>query len=160
MAAKTYAVGTDVSVAKTRAELDDLLQRFGATSVATFVTSDQAAIAFEMEGRRIIFRLQLPEKSDSKFWVYKHGKYSERRRTPEGAAAAWEAACRQKWRALLLSIKAKLVSVEENIETMEQAFMAHVVMPDGRTISEHVQPRIAAAYREQKMVPLLPGPER
>lgn len=34
--------------------------------------------------------------------------------------------------------------------------MAHVVMPDGQTVADHVRPRIATAYREEKMVPLLP----
>jgi hypothetical protein len=88
---------------------------------------------------------------------------SERRvlfkiRLPEGATDRDERTRREKWRALLLSIKAKLVSVESGIETFEEAFMAHVVMPDGSTVSEHVKPRIETAYKEQKMLPLLPGP--
>jgi hypothetical protein len=57
---------------------------------------------------------------------------------------------------LLLAVKAKLVSVDEGIETMEQAFLAHIIMPDGRTVGDHIKPRIATAYRDNKMVPLLP----
>lgn len=30
------------------------------------------------------------------------------------------------------------------------------VMPDGQTVADHVRPRIASAYSENKMVPLLP----
>jgi len=36
--------------------------------------------------------------------------------------------------------------------------MAHVVMPDGQTVAEHVKPRIAAAYDSGIMQPLLPPP--
>ena len=60
------------------------------------------------------------------------------------------------WRALALSIKAKLVGVDDGIETFEQAFMAHVVMPDGLTLGDHVTPKIAAAYESGKMPALLP----
>ena len=65
---------------------------------------------------------------------------------------------REKWRALFFSIKAKLVSVQSGIESFEDAFLAHVVMPDDSTISDHVRPRIASAYSDGKMVPLLPNP--
>jgi hypothetical protein len=58
--------------------------------------------------------------------------------------------------ALLLAVKAKLVAVDDGIETFEEAFMAHVVMPDGRSVGDHIKPRIASAYREHQMVPLLP----
>jgi hypothetical protein len=112
-------------------------------------------IAFEMEKRRILFRLPLPDREDPKF-----------RRTPgrhvarssEQITAAWEQACRSKWRALFLCIKAKLESVEAKIETFEDAFLAHIQMPDGHTVGEHVRPRIAEAYTGQPMQPLLPSP--
>jgi hypothetical protein len=58
---------------------------------------------------------------------------------------------REKWRAQLLCIKAKLVSVDSGIETFEDAFMAHVVMPDGQTVADHVRPRIASSYKENKL---------
>jgi hypothetical protein len=110
-----------------------LLAKHRATAIGMFSGSDGPAVAFEMHGRRVLFRLALPTGTDPQ---------TERAR----------------WRALLLSIKAKLVSVESRIETFEDAFMAHVVMPDGTTVSEHVRPRIADAYKNQRMVPLLPGP--
>lgn len=36
--------------------------------------------------------------------------------------------------------------------------MAHIVMPDGKTVSEHARPMIASAYESGRMTPLLPGP--
>jgi hypothetical protein len=67
---------------------------------------------------------------------------------------------REAWRALLLCIKAKLVSVESKIETFEEAFLAHVVMPDGKTAYEHTRPRIAAMYKGGEIQALLPAPTR
>lgn len=128
----TYAAKTKVPVAQSKAEIERTIMRYGATSfVAGSSLTEGAMICFEMNERRIMFRTMMPEN---------------------------EQECRAKWRALLLCIKAKLESVESGIETFENAFMAHVVMPDGRTVGEHVRPRIASAYSEGKMVPLLPGP--
>jgi hypothetical protein len=49
---------------------------------------------------------------------------------------------RQKWRALLLCLKAKLEAVESDIFSFEEEFLAHVVMPDGKTVGQHVVPGI------------------
>jgi hypothetical protein len=131
-----YAEKTRVPVEQSRTEIERLLGKYKATSVAVYTSVDHAAIAFEMRDRRIMFRLGMPKGDDQR------------------AAQSR----RQKWRALLLAIKAKLTSVEDGIETFEDAFLAHIVMPDGSTVAEHVRPRIASAYREQKMIPLLPTP--
>jgi hypothetical protein len=69
----------------------------------------------------------------------------------------------QRWRALLLVIKAKLESVESNIETFEHAFLAQIVMPNDQTVSEILNPIIAFAYKSGKMPkqlgPAPPGTE-
>ena len=54
--------------------------------------------------------------------------------------------------------QAKLESVASNIETFEEAFLAHVVLPDNRTVYEHTAPRIAQIANGGEMQPLLPGP--
>jgi hypothetical protein len=136
LAIETYAKGTKVPVQKTRMEIEQTLIRYKAKATAFFNKETEAAVAFEMAERRIMFRIILPG----------------------GDSAKAERGRRERWRALLLSIKAKLVSVESGIETFEDAFMAHVVMPDGSTVADHVRPRIASAYKEGKMLPLLPGP--
>jgi hypothetical protein len=63
---------------------------------------------------------------------------------------------RQKWRALLLCIKAKLESVASGIESFEEAFLAHVVLPNGQTVADHIAPRIAESYEGNKMLALMP----
>jgi len=152
-----YAEGTSVSVARSKAELEELLAKYGATSLATYQSGAEAAVAFEMTGRRVVFKLSLPDPNDDAFThkrVNQHGKGEPR--PPGEARGQHEKACRRLWRSLLLAVKAKLVAVEDGVETFEQAFMAHVMMPDGRTVAEHVAPRIQHAYETGEVPKLLP----
>lgn len=131
----TYAAKTTVPVAKTKTAIDDMLKKAKATATAIFEEERRAAIIFQMKERRVVFHLPLDPKD------------SEQRR-------------RTRWRALLLCMKAKLESVESGVETFEEAFLSHVVMPDGQTVGEHTAPMIAKSYATGTMQPLLPGPSR
>lgn len=133
----TYAARTDVPVEKSRAEVERTLTRYGAKSFAYFTEESRAIIVFVAHERRIRFDLPLP-KGDSK---------------------ADQQVARSRWRALLLCIKAKLEAVESKIETFEEAFLAHVVLPDGMTTWQHAKPAIESAYKTGSMPPLLPGPK-
>jgi hypothetical protein len=146
-----YAAQTAVPVDRSKAEIERLLQRYGATEFAHGWKQDRATIMFKMHNRYVRFNLPLPTVDE--FTKTATGKH---RKAGTGAVThAWEQACRQRWRALTLSIKAKLESVESGIEEFESAFMAQVVMPDGKTISETVLPAIAEAYKSGKMPPLM-----
>lgn len=149
-----YASNTSVSVERTKAEIKATIKKYGATSFASFESGASAMIAFEMAGRRVVFKLPLPDPKSSAFTKTATGRV----RSATEAVKSHEQACRSRWRALLLSIRAKLESVEAGIETFEDAFLAHIQMPDGHTVSEHVKPRIASAYETGNMQPLLPGP--
>lgn len=154
-----FAEATDVSIERTRLELERLLAAYKARATAVFNSGEEAAVAFEMQDRRVLFRLRMPDPKSRELTHSKPAKHNPSRPLSPGAARArYDQACMRKWRALLMAIKAKLVAVDEGIETFEDAFMAHVVMPDGRTVGEHVRPRIESAYKEGKMQPLLPGP--
>lgn len=59
------------------------------------------------------------------------------------------------WRALLLTIKAKLEAVAGGIEEFDDAFMAQIVLPTGETMGERSRPLIAQAYESGKVPPLL-----
>ncbi|MEL6908489.1 MAG: hypothetical protein AAFP22_23970, partial [Planctomycetota bacterium] len=72
---------------------------------------------------------------------------------------AWEQAQRQRWRALLLVVQAKLEAVECGISTFEQEFLAHIVLPNGSTVDEVLAPRIIEAVDAGNMPTLaLPAP--
>lgn len=152
-----YAKDTSVAVEKTEGEIKATLRRYGATAIAVFENAEHAMIAFEMHGRRITMKLPLPDRKSKEFTETPSGKWA---RSDADAYKAWEQACRSRWRALYLCIKAKLESVESGIETFEDAFLSHVIMPDGRTVGEYTRPAIAKAYETGTMQPLLPGPGR
>ena len=147
-----YAENTSVSADKSRAEIDKTLTRYGADQFMYGWEDTRAMIGFRMEGRQIRFVLEMPKKEDFRLTPSK--KY---KRSDADTLKAWEQATRQKWRALALAVKAKLECVESEISTFEEEFMAHIVMPDGKTISEHLTPQIHEAYETGKMPKMLPA---
>lgn len=149
-----YAENTSVSTEKSRGEIERTLQRYGADQFMYGWDQDRAVVGFQMDGRQLRFLLPMPSKTDPAFTTTPTGR---RRRNDTAAFAAWEQACRQKWRALSLVIKAKLEAVDAGIAIFEDEFMANIVLPNGSTVSQFMLPQIAAAYESGKMPLLLPG---
>lgn len=148
-----YAEKTSVSVSRTKADIEDLIQKYGADQFVSGYRDNIAVIGFTMAGRQIKFILPLPDKHDREY-LYTPGR--GQRRTQEAALAAWEQACRSRWRALYLIVKAKLEAVEAGISTVEREFFYDIVLPDGRTAGEWMAPQIEAAYQTGQMPPMLP----
>lgn len=152
---RRYAEGTSVPVEKSKAEIEGVLARYGATSFASGWSGNRAVIQFEAKGRRIRFHLPLPDQNEKRFKVTPgRGKPL----SPEASRKAWEQACRQSWRALALVVKAKLEAVASGITEFENEFLANIVLPDGSTVAENVRPQIAVMYQNNTMTPLLPAP--
>jgi hypothetical protein len=134
-AAVTYAADSKVPVSRSREHIERILKRYGATGFAFAMEPERAMIGFQTDERRIRFVLPIPR-----------GQLSQK---------DFEQKERSRWRALLLSITAKLEAVESGIETFDSAFMSHIVMPNGQTMAEHSLPYIKQAYATGKMPPLL-----
>ena len=101
------------------------------------------------------FTLPLPARDAKEFTEYmSRGKLCAR--AEDAARRLYEQAVRQRWQALALVIKAKLEAVESGIAVFEDEFMANIVLPGGRLVSEEVRPRIAAAYETGRVTSLLP----
>lgn len=153
-----YAQGTTVSVEKSESEIRAVLRKYGATTFVIGQDVGRAQVAFEMRDRKIIMRMALPRPADKAYTHFKRGS-SLIARTAAGAHDAWEQACRERWRSLLLCLKAKLESVESGIETFDQAFLAHMMLPGGATVGEWVaEPANAKQLFATNTPPLLPGP--
>jgi hypothetical protein len=152
-----FAEKTIVSAERSRAEIEATLQRYGATAFGYGWDTAAAVVMFEIAHRRIRFRLPLPDRNDEEFTRVLRNQHSWVWATPAQRQAKWEQACRQSWRALALVIKAKLEAVESGITTVEQEFMAHIVLPSGDTVGEWALPQIAVAYQRNEMPALLPG---
>jgi hypothetical protein len=106
-----------------------------------------------MAGRQVKLILPLPDRSSREFRVT---AARGRVRTAEAALRLWEQACRERWRSLCLVIKAKLEGVRAGICSFEDEFLAYIVLPDGRTAGQWLQPQIEQAYGTGKVPALLP----
>lgn len=130
----SYAEGTKVSAMRTLEQIKRILLEVGAKELQTAERAGMAAIQFDLAERRIRFVLPLPPLEN---YAYVTVRGRRRARTSHQALQAWEQGCRERWRALLACIKAKLVSAQSGIETVEEAFLANVVTSTGRTVWEN-----------------------
>ena len=144
-----YAARTTVPIAKSKTDIENLLTQHGATAFAYATEGDSSVIAFAMSDRRVRLELEMPPIDD--FARDRAG----RKRAPKAQQSAWEQACRQRWRALLLIIRAKLEAVESGITTLESEFLANLVLPSGTTVGNWLTPQVAEAYRTGTMPPML-----
>lgn len=149
-----YAQNTDVTVEKSRAEIERTLARYGADQFAYGWDVSGAVVQFRANERLVRFVLPLPAR-DAEEFVFTPARRT--RRQPAQIEAAWEQACRQRWRALNLAILAKLEAVEAGISEFEDEFLANIVLPDGSTAGEWLSPQIAEAYRTGVMPSALPA---
>ena len=145
-----YAENTTVSSELSRLEIEKTLPRYGADGFMYAISNDKAMIAFKMCERQIRFILPLPAKSDFRKTP------TGRDRTENSQMEAWEQACRQRWRALHLVIKAKLEAVECGISMFEDEFMANIILPDGETVGDFMRPQITQAYNAGIMPAMIP----
>lgn len=140
-----YAKETKVPVIQSRAEIERLLGKFKCSQFMCGTDYDRgiARVQFKAHNRIVRFVIALPDRQQ-------FARFGARR-----GAERWEQAERQKWRALLLVIKAKLECVESQIATFEEEFLAQIVMPNDRTVAELVLPQIESVYSGGAMRPLL-----
>lgn len=151
-----YAKDTNVSVEKSRAEIETTLRKYGADQFGYAEDSQRglAQVHFTAKERHIRFILSLPSRNEKQFQVSPRGRA---RRSELEAYKAWEQACRQRWRALCLCIKAKLEAVECGIAEFENEFMANIVLPGGKTVGEMMKPQIKQAYLTGDFPPGIAG---
>lgn len=134
----TYAAKTDVTSERSRAEIEKTLGRYGATHFAYMSEPGAARVAFQKDGRQVRFTIPLPDPTAREFTHHSRGV-----RTAAARESMYEQACRQRWRALALVVKAKLEAVEAGISEFDQEFYAHTVLPSGRTVYEETSAQVA-----------------
>jgi len=153
-----YASTTEVTSAKSRSDIEAELERYGATAFAYGWDGTSATLVFEAEHRRFLLRIPLPDPKSDEYTRSRHANSWQRYElTPEAARQRYEQAVRQRWRAVLLIIKAKLEAVASGITTLEDEFYANILMPDGRTVSDHTRAAIGQAYETNELPALMPG---
>lgn len=149
-----YARNTHVSPERTRDDIERELRRYGATGFQYGWQGPQAIVAFVMHERLVRFTVMVPDGTEDDIrFVERRGKQVER--TTAQIAALVEQINRQRWRGLLLSVKAKLDAVLSGQADFETEFLGNLVLQDGRTIAEHLKPQLAKICAGKSIPPLL-----
>jgi len=146
-----YAATTSVSVAKSKAEIEELLRKHGASEFASGWTPTHDTLQFKFRDVEVRFVLPRPDPKAKKFT--QDARHPWRTVTAKQTALRIEQADRQRWRALYLVIRAKIEAVEAGIAIFEQEFLAFIVGPGGMTVGDILVPRI------QSHQPVLSLPE-
>ncbi len=163
-----YAEGTSVPVDQSRREVERILERYGASGfgyawdrreerTCTDCTRGPAAlercevehawsvrtearelvhITFKLKERVVRLDVPMPTKTEA-----------------GGSNEKLERRTRERWRALVLVLKAKLEAVECGISTLESEFLANIVMRDGRTIGSAMLTRLPEVCETGRLLP-------
>jgi len=149
---RRYAENTEVTPDRSRAEIEKILVRYGATGFAYDWEGNRAMVGFQLRGRRFKVMVDLPPQN--KFATTESG----RRRTSKSAIYdAWEQEVRRRWRVLSLKIKADLEADEAGVVSIEYSWQPFTVLPNGTTTGDWMEGQIRDAYMTGEMPPLLPG---
>lgn len=141
----TYAAGTTVPVDRTRGEIERVLKKYGADQFAYAEEPGRALIGFRMSGFVVRMALPLPAPPDPK-------------RATAKAVKLCQQQTRQRWRCLLLIVKARLEAVASGVTSFEDTWLAHLVVPGtGLTVGERVLPQLQDAWRDGTTPTLLLG---
>jgi hypothetical protein len=158
-----YAANTGVSVERSKGALDALLGKSGAHQRA--LMNDElrglAIVIFALGGRQVKLSMSFPTYASLR---------AQSEADPPRGWRSWNAsqrdkwlraqvvqAERQRWRGLLLCVKAKLELIADGSSTLEREFLADILLPDGRTVQETIGPSITDAYSTGHMPPMLPA---
>lgn len=150
-----YASRTSVSVDRSVVEIQSTLRRYGADGFLYGEENGQALLSFTRGGLKVRFILTMPPLSD--FMETETG----RDRKATAARKAWDQETRRRWRALALVVKAKLEAVDTGMVLFEDEFLAYIVTKDGKTVGDHMRPKLAEAFDAGKMsTRLFPLPKK
>lgn len=130
MSNSRFAKNTSVPVERTRAEIERALRVYGCDAFAFGWAIEGAMIQFSHRGRSV--KVSVP--------------------TPQGKSEAKTAQLeRQRWRILLLLIKAQIEAVEIGLATFEEAFLPWMLLADGSTVAQRMIGELPAAKEPLKL---------
>lgn len=149
-----YAEGTDVPVDRSRSEIERVLQRYGASGFAYSWERREVPIApVPIQGAKTELREFATVAFKFKEVHVRLGVPMPTARECDGSDSKRDGRTRERWRAVLLVIKAKLEAVHSGISTLEHEFLANIVTAGGRTIGEVIVPRLSEAVASGRLLP-------
>ena len=111
-----YAKNTKVPVDRSKAEIENVLIRYGADEFFYGRSAKGDGIGFKYNGRVIKIGVPKPNERD---YPTEQKLAQERRR---------------RWRVLLIALKAKLELIDAQLTTFEDEFLAQTCLPTGETV--------------------------
>lgn len=152
-ASKPYAQGTKVTAFKSLHDIDALLSKAGATDRATFRLSAREGVYFKRDG--IVYKISVfvpMTEEEAKTFAGKRG------RNGHGTWVETERA--RRLRVLLNVVKAKIMSVDEDVFTWEEAFGSDIVInaTTGETVGEYAAREAQASALGGRALNSLPMP--
>jgi hypothetical protein len=130
--------GTSVLVSKSQEDIRRLLQKHGASQF-TFgegTVEGRVFVAVEFVIGNFRVRMKVPLKMQKEDVLATKARRARSKTLGEIRAEANEQEARRIWRVIHWALKARLEAVEEEVETLEQAFLSHLVLDNGTTVYE------------------------
>lgn len=146
-----YAEGTEVTVDKSKQEIERLLKSRGADQRIFGEDEVGAQVIFRIAGLKLKFEIIYPSPDDRSITHSKSGYWMK----PAQIKARYDAEIRRRWRVLLIQLKVKFETIDSGAANIGKEFLAYIMLPNGATVSEQVAPSIAKAYESGDMKPLL-----
>ena len=146
---------TSVPVERSQGEIRKLLVKHGVARLAFGEETDEigqrwAAVSFAYGQHGV--RMRVPLKLVHEYEVARKYTRARTKTRDEVRNKLYEQEERRIWRVMAWNLKARLVAVEEGVESFEEAFLAHLLDPStGRTIYE----QLAETGRIELAEPLL-----
>jgi len=135
-----YAEKTQVPVSRSRAQIEGELCRYGVQEYGFGVSPRGSGILFHYNGK--IYKINVNEPNPDEYDTNKK----------------LEQAKRQRWRLLLLCLKAKLNLIQSGQANFEDEFLAYMALPDGSTVADFMKlPENAEKLQSSQMPKMLTG---
>lgn len=145
-----YARNTQVSSDRSVSEIRKTVTRYGAENFIYAETPLKGVVGFSMGGRSIRIAIKLPPIKD--YLTTPQG----RERHPQVAAELREKGTRQMWRCLALVVKAKLEAVDSGISTVDDEFLAFIMVDGRTTVGEALKTRMSEKFFGKDAPALMP----
>lgn len=137
---------TQVSVEKSQGDIRKLLSKHGATQFRMSEgqgPGEEWWVGVEFVHNDHLVRMAAPLKKPDEKWLDGKVKRARTKSRHDFLVEHNEQEAKRVWRVIMWSLKARLVAVEEGLETFEQAFLAHMVDPGtGSTVWQQIQPHV------------------
>jgi hypothetical protein len=144
---RKFAEGTDISAERSRADIETLLRKHGASEFAVYTSDERTVYMYRLKGMMVRHTVEYPPSSPYEYVP----RASWKKRPADQVKKLQEAEWRRRWRALLLVCKAKLEIVDSGGSTFEREFLADILLPNGETMGQAMLPRLVEAYETGEM---------